>query len=97
MKIKRIAVLFWLAVLCNNAAIYAAGFIPASFLVAGLSLEQAVSKVQDLEGGRVLGARTEIVGDKKIHTIKILSPDGSRVRQIRVDSKSGEIDSTGEQ
>ena len=97
MKKKGSVVFLWMMLISSYAASHAGGFIPTSFIVAGLSLQQAVSKVQTQVGGRVLGARTEIVGDRKIHVIKILSPDGSRVRQIRVDSNSGKIDTTGEQ
>jgi len=49
-----------------------------------LSLEQAVSRVQQATGGRVLDARDE----GSVHRIKVLTPRGE-VRVVIVDARTG--------
>lgn len=96
MSTRSLGFLIGLAISCASSIVDARPSFSASFYFAALSLEQAVRKVRSLEGGRVLGARTDFVGDREVHTIKILSPDGSRVRHFRVDAKSGKVESSGE-
>ncbi len=64
--------------------------------LAALTLEQAASKVQAKAGGRILGADTARTGGGDVYIIRVLSPDGSRVRHFSVDPKSGKIDAQGE-
>ncbi len=49
-----------------------------------LSLEQAVSRVQQATGGRVLDARDE----GSVHRVKVLTPRGE-VRVVLVDARTG--------
>lgn len=49
-----------------------------------LSLEQAVSRVQQATGGRVLDARDE----GSVHRVKVLTPRGE-VRVVIVDARTG--------
>ncbi len=49
-----------------------------------LSLDQAVSRVQQATGGRVLDARDE----GSVHRVKVLTPRGE-VRVVIVDARSG--------
>lgn len=44
---------------------------------------EAVQKVRRETGGKVLASRTIVQGNRKIHIIRVLLPDG-RVRDIRV-------------
>lgn len=55
-----------------------------------LSLDQATKKIIADNQGKVLGAKTESVDGKKMHVIKILTPDG-RVQYLKVDADSGKI------
>jgi uncharacterized membrane protein YkoI len=49
----------------------------------GMSLEQAVAKVQRETGGRILTAETINQNDRSVHRIKVLLPNGN-VRVIHV-------------
>ncbi len=94
----------------NKLSLIAIGLLAASFggeaparaawqnqlAIAALTLEQAASKVQAKVGGRILGAETAKRGDRELHIIRVLSPDGSRVRHFSVDPKSGKINAKGE-
>ena len=66
---------------------------PRILIVAALSLDQAAQKVQASAGGRVLGAESKNIGGRVVHVIKVLTPDGKRVRYIQVDAETGRIDS----
>ncbi len=55
-------------------------------LAGGLSLDQAVKKVQRDTRGRVLSASTVHRGGRAIHRVRVLLPDG-RVRTIEVKGK----------
>lgn len=48
----------------------------------GQSLEESVRRVERETGGRILSAETLRAGDREIHRIKVLTPDG-RVRVIQ--------------
>jgi len=94
----------------NKLTLIAIGLLAASFggdaparsvwqsqlAVAALTLEQAASKVQTKAGGRILGAETARMGGRDVYIIRVLSPDGSRVRHFSVDPKSGKINAKGE-
>ncbi len=47
------------------------------------SLSEAVDKARRDTGGKVLSAHTETRGDREVHVIKVLTPDG-RVKMVRV-------------
>ena len=48
-----------------------------------MSLSEAVEQVRRDTGGKILSARTEEKGNREVHVIKVLTPEG-RVRTIRV-------------
>ncbi|GIX32297.1 MAG: hypothetical protein KatS3mg125_0253 [Lysobacterales bacterium] len=48
----------------------------------GQSLDESVRRVERETGGRILSAETLRAGDREIHRIKVLTPDG-RVRVIQ--------------
>lgn len=48
----------------------------------GQSLDESVRRVERETGGRILAAETLRAGDREIHRIKVLTPDG-RVRIIQ--------------
>ncbi|MDX1571140.1 MAG: hypothetical protein R3200_11685 [Xanthomonadales bacterium] len=48
-----------------------------------ISLSQAVEQVRRDTNGKILSARTEVKGNREVHVIKVLTPEG-RVRTIRV-------------
>jgi len=52
---------------------------------AGLSLEQAVEQVRAETGGRILSAETVTRNGRRVHLIKVLTPD-HRVRVVHVDA-----------
>lgn len=56
-----------------------------------MSLEQAAQQVQARVGGRILGAATKNVRGRNVHVIKVLTPDGKRVKHFQVDAESGRI------
>ncbi|MGH8547898.1 MAG: PepSY domain-containing protein, partial [Methylococcales bacterium] len=68
-----------------------ASFNAGSPIVAAVSLEQAAHLVQGSAGGRILGAETRNAGGRTVYIIKVLTPDGKRVRYIQVDAESGRI------
>jgi uncharacterized membrane protein YkoI len=51
----------------------------------GISLDAAVAKVRRETGGRILSAETVNQGGRRVHRIKVLTPD-KRVRIINVDA-----------
>ncbi|BCX81174.1 hypothetical protein MIT9_P0752 [Methylomarinovum caldicuralii] len=68
----------------------ALGFALIASGVAAITVEEAAKAVQQQIKGRVLGAKTVTEDGRKIHVIRILTPNG-RVRHIRVDAASGRI------
>lgn len=59
-----------------------------SALAAGLTLEQAVERVRRDTGGRVLAAETVQEDGRRVHRIKVLTPERN-VRTVRVDAGNG--------
>ena len=59
---------------------------------AALSLDQATKKIiqQQQNKSKILGAKTELVGGKEVHVIKVLTEDG-RIQHLKVDADSGKI------
>lgn len=56
---------------------------------AQLSLDQAVARVRAETGGKVVSARTIQKGGRRLHQIRILTPNG-RVKNINVDAQQGD-------
>ena len=56
---------------------------------AGVSLDQAVEMAQRRYRAKAVKAETVRSGDKRIHQIRLLSADGSKVWNVRVDAESG--------
>jgi hypothetical protein len=52
-----------------------------------LTLDQAVSKVQQETGGKVLSAKQRGIGHRQEYRIKVLTPDG-HVREMAVSSEA---------
>lgn len=59
-------------------------FMSASALMAK-SLGKAVEQVQRESGGKVISANTVQKGDRRVHNIRVLTPEG-RVKRYRVDA-----------
>ena len=57
----------------------------------GLSLEQAVARVQKKSKGKVLAADVKQKKDRTLYRIKVLMPSG-HVRIYHVDARSGETE-----
>ena len=53
-----------------------------------VSLEEAVEQVRKETGGRILSAETVKANGRRVHRIKVLTPD-RRVRIVNVDADSG--------
>lgn len=51
-------------------------------------LEAAVERVQKEQGGRILSAETVQEEGRRVHVIKVLTPDNS-VRTLRIDADNG--------
>ncbi len=54
----------------------------------GISLDEAVAQARRRHDGKVLSAKTTRVDGRKVHRIKILTPDG-RVKRVQVDAGEG--------
>ncbi len=53
-----------------------------------VTLEEAVEQVRKETGGRILSAETVKANGRRVHRIKVLTPD-RRVRVVNVDADSG--------
>lgn len=51
-------------------------------------LDEAVARVQKEQGGRILSAETVQEEGRRVHVIKVLTPDNS-VRTLRIDADNG--------
>ncbi|TDJ37172.1 MAG: hypothetical protein E2O53_02215 [Gammaproteobacteria bacterium] len=52
----------------------------------GVTLSQAVEQVRRQYNGRIVGAVTQVSGDRETHVIKVLTQDG-KVKTVRVAGK----------
>ncbi|MEN8177852.1 MAG: PepSY domain-containing protein [Pseudomonadota bacterium] len=59
-----------------------------AFARGGVSLDEAVERVRDRVGGRVISAETQEWDGQRVHNIRLLTKDG-KVKRIRIDGKSG--------
>ncbi len=55
-----------------------------------LTLDQATKKIIEQNKNKVMGAKTEIIGGKEVHVIKVLTSDG-RVQSLIVDVETGRL------
>ncbi|MDJ0807204.1 MAG: ribosome biogenesis GTPase RsgA [Gammaproteobacteria bacterium] len=62
--------------------------VSSQLFARGISLEEAVERARDREGGRVISAETREWDGQRIHNIRLLTKDG-KVKRIRIDGKSG--------
>ncbi|WP_341326072.1 PepSY domain-containing protein [Methylotuvimicrobium sp. KM2] len=60
------------------------------FMVAMVSLDEATKQVRQDSRVKVLGAKTESIEGRKVHVIKILTPDG-RIQYQRIDAETGRL------
>lgn len=74
---KRLLALLLISTLCS------APLFPASAYAKGKSLEQAIEQVRKQTGGRILDASTVDKNGKRVHQVKVLTPDG-RVKVITI-------------
>ena len=54
----------------------------------GISLDEAVSRARRQTDGKILSAETVRKNGRRVHRIKVLTPDG-RVRRVQIDAGSG--------
>lgn len=62
----------------------------SEFMVGMVSLDEATKQVRQDSKVKVLGAKTESIEDRKVHVIKILTPDG-RIQYQRIDAETGRL------
>lgn len=55
-----------------------------------VSLDDATKKVRQDAKKRILGAKTESIDGKKVHVIKVLTPDG-RIQHLKIDAETGQL------
>lgn len=58
--------------------------------LAGISLDEATQQIIEGTYNKVLGAQTEIIDDKAVHIIKVLTPDG-RIHYYKIDAETGQL------
>lgn len=80
----RLVVPTLIAALLTSGAALAQPAVPTT-------LEQAVAKARERFNGRVLAAETQPQAGRRIHVIRILTPDG-RVKNLRVDAATGRFE-----
>lgn len=77
-------------------AVFITALLPASvafggeFRVAMISLDEATKQVRQDSRVKVLGAKTEKIDERKVHVIKVLTPDG-RIQYQRIDAETGRL------
>lgn len=54
-----------------------------------ISLDQATKQIIKDAHNRVLGAETELIDNREVHVIKVLTPDG-HIRHYKIDAETGE-------
>lgn len=55
-----------------------------------VSLELATQQLTKDENNRVLGAETDLIDDREVHVIKVLTSNG-HIRHIKIDAETGEL------
>lgn len=64
---------------------------PARVLAEGLSLDEAVARVEARYGARAVRAEEDQEGERRVYRIRLLSPEG-RVFEVTVDAVTGEVE-----
>lgn len=64
---------------------------PARVLAEGLTLDEAVARVEAQYGARAVRAEEDRDGERRVYRIRLLSPDG-RVFEVTVDAATGEVE-----
>ncbi len=77
-----------LLLLLASHAVQAAPPAPRRVAAAMITLEQAVAQVRKETGGRILAAETVEENGRRVHRIKVLTPNHS-VRTVRIDAGNG--------
>lgn len=75
-----------LLIVALPAAVPAAA--PRGVVAAEITLEQAVAQVRRETGGRILAAETVQQNGRRVHRVKVLTPDNS-VRTLSIDADGG--------
>lgn len=78
-----------------SALLAGAGAVSAQAVKRGVTLEQAVLKVQQGTGGKVLSAETRGVGRRLEYRIKVLTPDG-HVKVMAISSEASKNPSSNQ-
>jgi uncharacterized membrane protein YkoI len=55
-----------------------------------ISLDEATKQLIKDDGNRVLGAETELIDNREVHVIKVLTPDG-HIQHYKIDAETGEL------
>jgi len=79
---------FILLLLLASHVVQAAPPVSQRGAATAITLEQAVAQVRKETGGRILAAETVQENGRRVHRIKVLTPDHS-VRTIRIDAGNG--------
>jgi uncharacterized membrane protein YkoI len=61
---------------------------PSSSEGRGISLDEAVSRARRQSDGKILSAETVRMDGRRVHRIKLLTPDG-RVTRVELDAETG--------
>jgi len=64
---------------------------PAQMQAEGLSLDEAVARVEARYGARAVRAEEDREDDRRVYRIRLLSPDG-RVFEVTVDAVTGDVE-----
>ncbi len=61
---------------------------PATSEGRGISLDEAVARARRQSDGKILSAETVRVDGRRVHRVKLLTPDG-RVTRVEIDADTG--------
>ncbi len=89
-KLPSLLLSLLLAAAAGSLAPLAAAAAPGAPVVAqsnGMSLQEAVRRVQRQYGGRIVSAHTETRGGREVHVIRVMTDDGT-VRTVRMPGRS---------
>ena len=59
-------------------------------LMAGISLDEATKQIIEGTYNKVLEAHTEVIDEKTVYVIKVLTPDG-RIHYYKIDAETGQL------
>lgn len=78
----------FVSVVLLSVALTQTGFAGTAFLVGLMTLDEAVRSIMQEGRNKVLAARTDKIDGRRVHIIKILTPEG-RIQHIKIDAQSG--------